>query len=298
MKTLLTLAFIFLLAANTSAQSRRGINAYGKPLVTLGEYYSDIMPLGVNAYTIVIYETGQIIYRDTVNQKTRYSQAVLTKSEVYSLIRSIGITDSVFYLPNHFETSTSFHDPINQLKFYGDSVKTVGIYGNLRTNSEEARTKVPATVLAIYDNLRLWKAKRGQSEEWLPEQFIVTFSPFDYAKGKTSTWPSVWPTPTTPLYLDQSAQGYLEVFLNKSELDNFIKYNSKRKKTKAILINEKNILFLIINFHFLIYLWTNTTLSQTTHTSACAARPARARTRPAGPAGRRGSAAATGAAQR
>ncbi len=233
-KLLLFLLTLFLIVGcGQQNQEQQHEDSYGKPLVILVETDPWAMVIGSDVPSFVIYETGQIIYKQIENKHLKFYEVILSKSELQNIIKSLGITDSIYKLPDHIDASSWTDQPENELTINLDSLKIISVYGCVGTDTE-VRAVTPKPFLTIYDNIKKYRNKKAK--EWLPSKIEVMFWDYDYAPNKRP-WITGFPDLNSPTTIKRGDD--YSVFIDKKDYDKFKKYYSLRGEKEAVEINGK-----------------------------------------------------------
>ena len=231
-KSPLLLLTLFLITA-CGQRSEQQSGTYGKPLVVFTETDPWTMVIGSDVPSFVIYETGQIIYKQIENKQLKFYEVTFGKSDIQKIIKSLGITNSIYKLPDYTEASYATDQPDNELIINLDSSKIIRVYGDVGTDTK-ARNATPKEFLEIYDNIR--KYRNNKAIEWLPDKIEVMFWDYDYAPNKRP-WIVGYPDLNSNTTIKRGDD--YSVFIDKKDYDEFKKYYSSMGEKEAVEINGK-----------------------------------------------------------
>jgi len=227
-----TLSLLLIGCIITISCKPRHKTGYGRPLVVLTETNPWQMVLSSDAPTIAIYENGQVIYKKIMYDKAEYYRVNLSHEDLLQTIDDLGITDSLKRLPKYTNVSGATDQPTAELYLNLDSVKTIGISGNLRWGAN--RDKAPACFTTVYDNLV--KYQHGRATEWLPDSIEVMLTNYQDSPEKPLAWQVAWPDLKNKTTIKRADDLY-SVYLDKKYFSAFIKLKSSLKENQAVLVN-------------------------------------------------------------
>jgi len=208
---------------------------YGKPLVILIETNPWLMVIGSDVPTIVIYESGNVVYKRIEKGKMEYYSVKLDSLQTDQLISDLGITENFLDLPEYINASDWTDQPTNELILNYDTAIVRKVYGNLRDDNED-RKRTPTEFLTVYDNLIKYKSEN--EEHWLPDYIEIMLTDYSYSPEKPIKWPKEWPDLNNETTISRNEFLY-SVYIPKSEFQKFTELRSKLKKKQAVELNGK-----------------------------------------------------------
>jgi len=232
MKNILLIILTFLGVASCGQQHDSN-SIYGKPMIVLTETDPWAMVIGADVPSFALYESGQIIYQQIENKRLKFYEVTLSKTELQNVIKSLGIDEGIFKLPDNIDASSWTDQPSNELILNFDSTKIIRVYGRVGTDSE-VRAATPKQFLTVYDNIK--KYKNDSAKEWLPDKIEVMFWDYDYAPNKRP-WIAGFPDLESPTTIKRGED--YSVYIDKKDYDEFIKYYSSMGEKQAVEINGK-----------------------------------------------------------
>ncbi|MEO8147342.1 MAG: hypothetical protein ABI723_06885 [Bacteroidia bacterium] len=220
-------------------------STYGKPLIVLSEA-SGWPKAETDVPSFALYENGQIIYKQIENKHLRIYEVTLSKIALQNVIQLLGITDTVYKLPNNITAGSWSCMPINWLIINFDSTKIIRVYGGIE-NDSEARANTPKQFLTVYDNIK--KYKSDSANEWLPDKIEVNFSRYPppieippffgiYWTTNKRPWIPGFPDLHSPTTVKRRG-GIYYVYIDKKDYGAFKTYYSSMEKNQAVEINGK-----------------------------------------------------------
>jgi hypothetical protein len=190
------------------------------PLIMLTEFDPWQMVLGSDTPTIVVYDTGQVIYVRT-NDEGDYEHATvhLSEDELEALLDRLFVSEEnredFFELEPYYDLLLMTDQPTSRIvALNGDDLFSVGVYGNLR-ESGEARNLAPEAFVNVFDQLIAYE--HPDAEPWLPEQFEVIL--WEYDDSEPTPWPANWPDLDDPTTVKRN--DVYSLYIDIDELDKF-----------------------------------------------------------------------------
>jgi hypothetical protein len=207
---------------------------YGQPIVVLIETDPWLMVIGSDVPTFALYENGQIIYRKVVDKKWRYFEVTNDRETTQKIIKSFGITDSLMKQQDYINASSWTDQPTNILLLNFDTLRQIGVYGQLRAGKSEARQKTPKDFLTVYDHLIDFEV--NSAKEWLPDTFEVMATRYSYSPEKPLKWNKEWSDINSNTTVKRSEDLY-SIYLDRKYFDEFLKLLRSLKQKQAVEIN-------------------------------------------------------------
>lgn len=207
---------------------------YGQPIVVLYETNPWLMVIGSDVPSFALYENGQIIYRKIINKKYKYYQVKNDREKTQSIIKSLGITDSLMKLPDYISASDAKDQPTNILLLNFDTVRQINVYGSLRSSESEERAKTPKVFLSVYDNILTFD--EPSAEEWHPDTIEVMATAYSYSPVKPLQWNSKWGDIKSSTTVKRNDDLY-SIYIDVKYFDEFIKLLKSLKEKQAVVIN-------------------------------------------------------------
>ncbi len=206
---------------------------YGKPLIVLTETNPWLMVIGSDVASFVLYEKGQIIYKQIENKKLKVFEIDLSSEELNDAIKSLEISDEIYKLEENIEASDWTDQPSNILELNINQLKKVSVYGRL--NDDECRQKTPKSFLSVYDNIK--KYKNTKAKEWIPHKIEIMFWDYNYAPNKRK-WIKGFPDLNSPTTIKFDNDSF-SVFIGNKDLEQFKKYYKSMGEKEAVEINGR-----------------------------------------------------------
>ncbi len=230
------LPFLLLLFSIAAVQAQQQINAdYGQPLLILTESDPTGMIAGADVPTFALYEGGQIIYKQTKKENSRYYLTRMAKEQQQEFIGSLLISEDLIQLPLDTAVTQAKNQPTVELVLNFDTLLVKRVYGDLR-NDTTARANTPAAFLKVYDKLIAYED--SQALEWLPEKIEVLVSDHESATEQPLRWPASWPNLKSSETVWRSEKLY-SVYLDKKHYKELLSLINKVNAKKAVEINGK-----------------------------------------------------------
>lgn len=225
---------IALLLPVTLAYSQHYNDIYGKPIVVLTVTNPWLMVIGSDVPSFALYDNGRVIYKKIIGRQVKYYEGKTDHEKQQLILNDLKITDSLKKLPKQITASTSTDQPYNMLILNLDSMKTIGVYGNLKASN--VRSNTSKAFVAAYNAIMDFTA--DNAKEWMPDSIEVMLSGYSYAPEKSAIWPANWPDLKNPATMKRGDDLY-SIYLDKKYFDDFIKLISSLKEKQALEVNGK-----------------------------------------------------------
>lgn len=207
--------------------------SYGKPLIILTETNPWLEVIGSDEPSFVLYEKGQIIYKDIQNKKMKLYEITLTEETLQKLIQSFSISESFYKLSENISTTDWTDQPTNIFEINLKQSKKVSVYGRLDKNSKDIE-KTPKEFLSIYNKIKEYKNK--DAKEWLPKKIEIMFWDYDYAPNKRP-WIKGFPDLNSPTTIKRKS--LYSVYIDKEKFEELRKYYLSLGMKESVEINGK-----------------------------------------------------------
>jgi hypothetical protein len=230
-KLVLTALYIFSVTASFGQYYNE---KFGKPIVVLIETDPWLMVIGSDVPTFALYENGQIIYRKIVDNRYKYFQVNNDREKTQTIIKSLGISDSLMKQTDYIEASGWTDQPTNIMLLSFDTIRQITVYGSLRNPKGEARQKTPKGFLTVFDNIL--KFEDDSAKEWLPDTIEVMATKYSYSPEKPLKWNSEWSDIKSPTTVKRNDDLY-SIYIDKKYFEEFLRLLESLKEKQAVEIN-------------------------------------------------------------
>lgn len=229
MKKLIWTLLTLLITLNTFGQKYN--DEYGEPILVLIEQNPWKMVIGSDTPTFALYENGQIIYKQKIDEKIHLLTVKLTNLEKNELLEDI-IDFNIFNEDNFIVARRATDQPTNIfILTNSDSTKTIRVYGDLE--SKKIQRTIPKTIARLYK--RLSKYQHKESFKWSPDNIEVMVWDYSHSTEIPKKWPKEWPDLNNSSTIDR--EGMYSIYLDKNDLPKLKEFISELKRNQAIEIN-------------------------------------------------------------
>lgn len=199
------------------------------PVLVLLELNPGLMVINSDVPSFALYADGAVLYavREKDGEPTgdlRHGR--LSRSALDQFLASLHL-DSLASLNNSYSSSYSTDQRTNVIVWWsGNHRHQVSIYGPvLGVPSSSAGwtiTASPAAFVDVYQ--RLLSFQLPNSEPYVPQVVEAMFTPFEYSKSLSQTWPETWPGFDSPGAKRPTATDAGKIFLNGSCWSTLVEY--------------------------------------------------------------------------
>jgi hypothetical protein len=208
---------------------------YGSPVIVLTETSHLLKLTGSDVPSFVLYEKGQIIYKQMIRDSVVFRQMKLTQVETQNFILDLGIQEAIFKLPAFIghTKSAEADQPVNELILNFDSLKIIKVMGALREKTAKARARTPKSFIDLYD--KLINYDNSAALPWLPDKIELVVWGYDNAT-KSKPWPKQWPDLHSPTTVKLN-RGMYSIYLGSNYFSDFKKYYNSIEAKQAVEID-------------------------------------------------------------
>lgn len=216
-----------------------------RPLAVLVETNPWLMVMGSDTPSFVLYEDGQVIYRErsaekSANKESRYLWKLMTSAQLQSLKVTLA-SFGPYPKGNNRINLTEFSDqPETKLYLNFDETKLVAsIYGiRFATASREdgrSKTPFPAELGKLYAFLS--SLQFTGATEWRPKYLEAIAWDYSHVVDASVVWPKQWPGLNSPTTIKRETM--FSIFVPGIEINNVSAFLGTRKERGAIEIDGK-----------------------------------------------------------
>jgi hypothetical protein len=212
-----------------------------RPLAVLIDTDPWRMVIGSDTPSFVLYEDGQVIYRNrTEKKKLQYLSKLLTPDELRSLKAKLASFGPYRKGRSQIDLADVSDQPETKLFLkFDDTELAANIYGmsfvDMPRSEGRSKTPLPAELRKLYAYLLSLEFK--DSKEWEPKFFEAMAWDYGYAPDPSISWPKQWPGLTSPTTIKKTDM--YSIYLPGAELKNVSAFLATRKEKGAVEIDGK-----------------------------------------------------------
>jgi hypothetical protein len=192
--------------------------------------------------SFVLYADGGVFYavRDGDGEPTGdLQQGRLSRSALDQFLASLSL-DSLASLDENYSSSYSADQRTNVIVWWsGKDRHQVSIYGAVLAVSSSTAgwttAASPAAFVDVYRRLLSFQLPNG--EPYAPQVVEAIFTPFEYSKSPSQTWPETWPSFESPGAKRPTATNAGRIFLSGSCWSTLVEYERLLGQNRALVLD-------------------------------------------------------------